>query len=76
MTIRCRHALAGFELGSPDYQGKVLSATLVRDHQIKVIWVELYVARHTVSIVSKIVNFLNGVLQNRGWASLVWNETA
>jgi hypothetical protein len=43
MTIRCRHAKAGFELGSPDYQEKVLSTTPVRDHQFKVILVELYV---------------------------------
>ncbi len=33
MTIKCRLARAGFELGSPDYQEKVLSTTLVRDHQ-------------------------------------------
>ncbi len=47
MTIKCRFARSGFELGSPDYQEKVLSTTLVRDHQFIVIWVELYVAvRH------------------------------
>ncbi len=47
MTVRWRLAWAGFELGSPDYQEKVLSTTLVRDHQLRVIWFELYVAvRH------------------------------
>ncbi len=44
MTVRWRFAWAGFELGSPDYQEKVLSTTLVRDHLFIVIWVELYVA--------------------------------
>ncbi len=44
MTIKCRLVRAGFELRSPDYQEKVLSTTLVRDHQFTVIWVELYVA--------------------------------
>ncbi len=34
MTIRCRFAWAGFELGSPDYQEKVLSTMLVRDHPV------------------------------------------
>ncbi len=43
--FRCRCFLSGCELGSPDYQEKVLSTTLVRDHQFIVIW--LYVAdRH------------------------------
>jgi hypothetical protein len=47
MTKRCKYARAGFELGSPDYQKKVISPMLGRDHQFKVIWVELYVAvRH------------------------------
>ncbi len=51
MTIKCRLARAGFELGSPDYQEKVLSTMLVRDHQFIVIWVELYVAVcHSVDV--------------------------
>ncbi len=47
MTIKCSFLRAGFELGSPDYQEKVLSTMLVRDHQFIVIWAKLYVVvRH------------------------------
>jgi hypothetical protein len=44
--------------GSLDYQEKVLSTTLVRDHQFKVIWVELYVAVRHNSTVNDNKNFI------------------
>ncbi len=59
MTVRWRFAWAGFELGSPDYQEKVLSTTLVRDHQFIVIWVDLFVAvRHNINILKHIYTWI------------------
>jgi hypothetical protein len=42
--MMCRLARTGFELGSPDYQEKVFSTSLVRDHKFIIIWAKLYVA--------------------------------